>query len=84
MGRAANNVNKGQCLSPGAARTCFSFAKPLAKEGVVESIRSNQTISEPVRQNAQEPAEPFTEEKDARPYNQASWSLVRQAPTRSP
>ena len=37
----------------------FLFAKPLAKEDVIEGIRSNQTTSEPVRQKALELAERF-------------------------
>ena len=37
----------------------FLFAKPLAKEDVIKSLRSNQTISEPVRQKALELAERF-------------------------
>jgi WD40 repeat protein/serine/threonine protein kinase len=51
------------------------FAKPLMREEVLESLRSNTSLSEPVRTQALVVAERYP--VDAMRLNQASWSVAR-------
>jgi Flp pilus assembly protein TadD len=52
----------------------FLHEKPLPKAGIVTAVRADQTISEPVRQEALAMAERLAD--DPQRYNAASWAIV--------
>jgi dipeptidyl aminopeptidase/acylaminoacyl peptidase len=56
----------------------FLFAKPLAKEDVVQGIQDHPAIREAVRKQALALAERFREEQDPKRFDEASRALVRQ------
>jgi WD40 repeat protein len=56
----------------------FLYAKPLPRKDVVEHIRTSQTVSEPVRQQALALVERFPEEQDPQRYAEAARALTRQ------